>query len=159
MKNEADTFIRNVGNHPATLRYKPHRLGLSIIRLLKSQNLFNFILVHEVRATDRHVQKPLNNKINVRVCIKVSVIPHRKHSVVPLKGPIRECCILEIPAMCCVDHTERTTLCGEKYNLFCVLTHIAITRLKTSPFDDGMYHPEPSLVTTKSYVLTYCTII
>jgi len=145
--------------YPATLRYKPRRLELWITRLLKRQNLFNFIPVHEVRATDRHVQKPLNNKINVRVCIKVSVIRHRKHSVVPLKGPIRECCILEIPVMCCVDHPERTTLCGEKYKHFCVLTHIAITRLKTSPLDDGMYHPEPSFIITKSYVLTYYTII
>jgi len=103
--------------YPATLRYKPRRLELSITRLLKNQNLFNLILVHEVRATDHHVQKPLNTKINVRVCIKVPVIPHRKHSVVPLEGPIHGSCILEITVMCCVDHSE---LCGEKYKHFCV---------------------------------------
>jgi len=103
--------------YPATLRYKPRRLELSIIRPLKNQNLFNLILVHEVRATDQHVQKPLNTKINIRVCIKVPVIPYRKHSVVPLEGPIHESCILEITVMCCVDHSE---LCGKKYKHFCV---------------------------------------
>jgi hypothetical protein len=113
MKNEADTFIRNVGNHlPGDTVLQTTQTKLSITHLLKSQNSFNLILVHEVRATDHQVQKPLNTKINARVCIKVPVIPQSKHSVVPLEGPIRECCILEITVMCCVDHSE---LCGEKY--------------------------------------------
>jgi hypothetical protein len=56
----------------------------------------NLILVHEVRATDHRVQKHLNSTTDVWVCIKIPVIPHREHSVVPLEGPIREYYILEI---------------------------------------------------------------
>ena len=147
--------------YPATLRYKSRRLELSITRLLKSQNLFNLILVHEVRANDYHIQRSSNTKINVRVCIKVPVIPHRKHSMVPLEGSICECCILEITVMCCVDHSE---LCGGKNTSIFVsnlLIHIANTMLSKLPLDDSMYHPDPSLI-TKFYYSSFtnrCTFI